>query len=175
MLFRLCSIIFHPSKPGWDTSTRFNICLRCWRVSETFHLSQAEEKTRLGVRITWHCLQKNLGMSQSSIPEPTVQRFIWDYMKIGNCFQICKTTVNIFAQTLDDNITKVRRILFEENGTESSHLLVVVLMYSGFTVPLNHVHKTRKIQRQSQPNAIRKDSVFSLTLNRHRAKKKNKW
>lgn len=168
MLFRLCSIIFHPSKRGWDTSTHFNICLRCWRVSQTFHLSQAQEKTRLGVRITWHCLQKNLGMSQSPIPEPTVQRFIWDYMKIGNCFQICKTTVNIFAQTLHDNITKVRRILFDEDGS-------VDVQWIYCPSSINHVHKTRKIQRQSQPNAIRKDSVFSLTLNRHRAKKKNKW
>lgn len=154
MLFRLCSIIFHPSKRGWDTSTHFNICLRCWRVSQTFHLSQAQEKTRLGVRITWHCLQKNLGMSQSSIPEPTVQRFIWDYMKIGNCFQICKTTVNIFAQTLDDNITKVRRILFEENCTDSSHLLVVVLMYSGFTVPLASTTYTKHVKYRDKVNLM---------------------
>lgn len=154
MLFRLCSIIFHPSKRGWDTSTHFNICLRCWRVSQTFHLSQAQEKTRLGVRITWHCLQKNLGMSQSPIPEPTVQRFIWDYMKIGNCFQICKTIVNIFAQTLHDNITKVRRILFEENGTDSSHLLVVVLMYSGFTVPLASTTYTKHVKYRDKVNLM---------------------
>lgn len=89
-------------------------------------------------------------------------------MKIGNCFQICKTIVNIFAQTLHDNITKVRRIFFEENGS-------VDVQWIYCPSSINHVHKTRKIQRQSQPNAIRKDSVFSLTLNRHRAKKKNKW